>query len=515
MKEIDLAIEMKAKSWDLLMIKAKIFARQKKWQDAIDTMTLSNEMLENDPVQMKQNSYEYWDNKLFLAEWLWDFGQNEKSLEIYRSCFEHNPSDYDLMPPMLRIPLAEGEYSSAMRFLCELHDAKMPKSGHSRLVHAIMALKEEESFHFDIFETARQNEELDMVQAVYNDAVSISTSKNQPRKTAWMQYYQGVLWERYLYRRDDALNIWGNVLRVSSEAVKGTALFEARDSVTRELCNLYIEKVIHLDKGSPVAEKYLQKVKDIVTTGTSVWGQYDTATSLGVLHRLLGQDEQAKKCFRGHVKMVFDLLTDKDPTNDYAAYFALAQEVLVLAGPEYEKDCLAAYSLLGIHDKTLEAAANKTGTTSEEPTEIKSEPAKSEAKDVETTAKQAEPSTQEQKQQPRRPTLPTFLPSQTHAFATAATITDWLFANCDGCDKVLNIPDNTYACTLCLDMNFCSDCHTKLKNKTLGFRICSPEHPLLYIPKAPGPLPKDVVRYDNEYVPILDWLGKVKKTWGI
>ena len=63
-------------------------------------------------------------------------------------------------------------------------------------------------------------------------------------------------------------------------------------------------------------------------------------------------------------------------------------------------------------------------------------------------------------------------------------------------------------------MNFCADCQVKLKNDTLGFRICNPKHELLYIPKAPGPLPKDMVRYDNEYVPILDWLGRLQEAWG-
>jgi tetratricopeptide (TPR) repeat protein len=528
MKEINLAIEMETKSWHLPMIKAKIFASQKKWKDAIETMIRSNEMLESDSVQMKQNSDEYWENKLFLAEWFRDLGQNEKSLENYQSCLEHDPDDYDLLPPMLRIPLEADDYNSAMKVIRELNKAQLPKSGHSRLSHAILTLKTEESFHIDIFETARRNQ-------AYNDALSMATSKNRPGQIAWMQYYRGILFERFLYQRDDAMNVWEKVVRDSSNAVKGTALFKARDWIIRELCNLYIEKVIHLGKGSPVAEKYLLKVKDIGTADTAVLWQYDTATALGVLQRLLGEDEKAKKCFRGRVKFSFELLTDKDPTNDYAAYYAIAQEVLVLAGPEHEKDCLAAYSLLGIHEKTLEADANGTEVISEpvkveqKPAEPQSEPAEVGTEKVETEPRQAEikpkeveartekaeGGTQQQKQPSHRPTLPTFLPSQTTAFATAATMTDWLFANCDGCDKELNIPDDTYVCTLCLDMNFCTDCQTKLKNNTLGFRICSPKHALLYIPKAPGPLPKDVVRYDNEYVPILDWLGTLKKTWGI
>ena len=522
MKEINLAIELDAESWHLLTIKAKIFATQKKWQDAIETMTRSNEMLESDSVQMTENSDEYWENKLFLAEWCRDLGERGKSLENYHSCLEHDPDDYDLLPPMLRISLEKDDFGSAMKFLSELSEAKTPKSAHSRLVHAVMALKNEESFHFDIFETARRNQRLDMVQATYNNAISIATSKNRPGTTAWMQYYQGILFERYLYQRDDALNVWEEIMRESSNAAKGTALFKARDWVIRELCNIYIDKVIRLSKGSPVAEKYLMMVKDIGTTDASVLWQYDTATALGVLHRLLGDYEQAKKCFRGRVKLGFDLLTDKDPTNDYGAYYAIAQEVLVLAGPEYQKDCLAAYSLLGIHEKTSEADASTATHTFAEPAEMTPQDAAtgtgkagSELQGAETDAKQAETGTKPPQQPTRRPTLPTFLPSQTTAFATAATMTDWLFANCDGCDKELNVPDNTYVCMCCLDMNFCADCQAKLKSSTLGFRICSPNHDLLYIPKAPGPLPKDVVRYDDEYVPILDWLGKLKKTWGI
>jgi tetratricopeptide (TPR) repeat protein len=531
MKEINKALEMDATSWRLLMVKAKILANQEKWQDAIEIMTLSNKMLESDSVQMKKNSDEYWENKLFLAEWLRDLGQKEKSLETYNSCFEHDPEDYDLLPPILRIPLEKDDYSSAMKFLRALNEAKTPKSGHSRLVHSLMALKDEESFHFDIVETARRNQALDMVQAAYNDALSIATSKNRPGQTAWMQYYQGLLFERYLYQRDEAQKVWENIVRDSSNAVKGTALFKVRDWVIRELCNLYIEKVIHLGKGSPVAEKYALKVRDMSAGDASLLWQYDTATALGVLHRLMGEDEKAKKCFRGRVKLGFDLLTDKDPTNDYAAYYLIAQEVLALAGPDCQKDCLAAYSLLGIHEKVPEADVSKTETVSEEPSGVESKlagtesrPAEVGTEGVETEPRQAETELKVERagtdasqpgQPPRRPTLPTFLPSQTKEFATAETMADWRFVNCDGCDKELNIPDNTFVCTLCLDMNFCADCQAELKSNTLGFRICSPKHDLLHIPAAPGPLPKDMVRYDNEYVPILDWLSRLKKTWGL
>lgn len=528
MKEINLAIEVDAERWHLLMIRAKILASQYKWQEAIDVMTRSNQLLENDSAQMKKNSDEYWENKLFVAEWLRDLGQNEKSLECYKACYEHDPDDYDLLPPMLRMPLENGDYDRAMKFLQELNEAKTPKSGHSRLVHAIMALKDEESFHFDILDTARRNQALDMAQAAYNDALSIAISKNRLGQRAWMQYYQGLLYERYLQRRDDAQNVWENIMRDSSKAVKGTALFKVRDWLIRELCNLYMDKVIHLGRDSPVAEKYLLKVKDISTGNTSLLWQYDTATALGVLYRLMGEDEKAKRCFRGRVKLGFDLLTDKDPTNDYAAYYLIAQEVLVLAGPEHQKDCLAAYSLLGIHEKTSEVIANKTETVSEEqaesepgpgqegPAAAETEPkhAQSEPKESESRAEKGATDMPQEKQQLRRPTLPTFLPSQTKEFATADTINDWRFVNCDGCDKELNIPDDSYVCTLCLDMNFCADCQVKLKNNTLGFRICHPEHELLYIPKAPGPLPRDMVRYGNEYMPILDWLSRLKETWG-
>ena len=104
MKEIELAIEAGAESWRFLMIKAKILASQYKWQEAIDTMIRSNKLLESDSAQMKENSDDYWENKLFVAEWLRDLGQTDKSLEYYRACYEHDPDDYDLLPPMLEIP---------------------------------------------------------------------------------------------------------------------------------------------------------------------------------------------------------------------------------------------------------------------------------------------------------------------------------------------------------------------------------------------------------------------------
>ena len=78
-----------------------------------------------------------------------------------------------------------------------------------------------------------------------------------------MQYFLGVLFERYLSKRDDAMDIWERAIKDSAKAVKGTGLFNARNEVVHDLCNLYIEKISQLGKDSPVAAKYFKKVKDI------------------------------------------------------------------------------------------------------------------------------------------------------------------------------------------------------------------------------------------------------------
>jgi tetratricopeptide (TPR) repeat protein len=263
MKEIELAIEMDTESWHLLMIKAKILASQEKWQEAIDAMNLSNQILEGDPTRMKKHIDDYWENRLFVAEWYHDLGQHDQALESYHSCLEHDPDDYDLLPPVLEIWLEKDDSSGAMRFIRELHEAKVAKSGHPRLVHAVIALRDEASFHFNIFETARQNQELELIQATYNQALSIATSKDRRGQVAWMQYFLGILFERYLSQRDDAMEIWERTISDSAKAVKGTGLFNARNAVVRDLCNLYIEKVSQLGKDSLAAAKYFEKVKDI------------------------------------------------------------------------------------------------------------------------------------------------------------------------------------------------------------------------------------------------------------
>jgi tetratricopeptide (TPR) repeat protein len=314
MKEIELAIKMDTEGWHLLMIKAKILASQKKWQEAIDVMNLSNQILEGDPARMKKHLDDYWENKLFVAEWYYDLKQYDQALGSYHSCLEHDPDDYTLLPPILEIWLEKGDSSGAMRFVRELNEAKVDKSGHPRLAHAVIALRDEGSFHFNIFQTAQQNQGLELIQATYNQALSIATSKNRRGQVAWMQYLLGLLFEQYLSQRDDAMNIWEKTISDSAKAVKGTGQFSARNEVVRDLCNLYIEKVNQLGKDSPAAAKYIKKIKDIGTSDPSVLWQYDIASALGVLYRLLDEDEQAKKCFRSRVKVGFDLLTDKDPT---------------------------------------------------------------------------------------------------------------------------------------------------------------------------------------------------------
>lgn len=99
---------------------------------------------------------------------------------------------------------------------------------------------------------------------------------------------------------------------------------------------------------------------------------------------------------------------------------------------------------------------------------------------------------------------------------------------CSGCEKKYSFADSVWFCKVCNISSFDDECFEKLKNGTLGPRVCDKEHDWLRIPswedefKETG---KGKVRIGGEYrddkriggeiVEVVKWLETIREQWGI
>jgi hypothetical protein len=78
--------------------------------------------------------------------------------------------------------------------------------------------------------------------------------------------------------------------------------------------------------------------------------------------------------------------------------------------------------------------------------------------------------------------------------------------------KTLNV------CEVCYQTSFCDECLPKLRDSTLGFRICNPTHPFLQIYPPRGLVRKGAEGYivridDDKEMLVYDWIARIKKDW--
>jgi hypothetical protein len=94
-----------------------------------------------------------------------------------------------------------------------------------------------------------------------------------------------------------------------------------------------------------VNKKNLRSVGALGGRKSEEWGHGATQAimlTLGMLYRLSGRNREARDCFKPHIKLGIDLLSDDDPDNDWIAYSKMSK-VFNHAGDERNfRACVAA-----------------------------------------------------------------------------------------------------------------------------------------------------------------------------
>lgn len=95
-----------------------------------------------------------------------------------------------------------------------------------------------------------------------------------------------------------------------------------------KLASVYLQRAKDAGLKSSTAQEYLNRLA-FLSSGKQDGNEdevinVDTPLLLDRLYRLMGQEQQAKECMKGNVRVALDLLSDDDPGNDWQGYLALA-----------------------------------------------------------------------------------------------------------------------------------------------------------------------------------------------
>jgi tetratricopeptide (TPR) repeat protein len=219
------------------------------------------------------------------------------------------------------------------------------------------------------------------------------------------------------------------------------------------------------------------------------------------------QPEEARKLFMEEIVDALDILSDRDPDNDYYGYKLLAN-VLMYTGDDL--NALSAWSMLGPNDTYPSSNPSTPGTPSD---------------DDETAVNNVEGAPVSSLTTP----VPK-LPSEPEPEESTRDRAGPLSYFCDGrCDSSWSYANDMYICRYCPDTQFTGDCLEKLKSNKLRRFICHPDHSWLHVPvwsdkealevgkgnvRVYGEL-VDGRRVGGKIVDVHEWLDEIREKWGV
>ncbi|KAL5332733.1 hypothetical protein BJX70DRAFT_407031 [Aspergillus crustosus] len=409
-----------------------------------------------------------------LATWHKSIGRDDVALAIYQEQLKDDISNHEAASNLIILLHQQARYTDMLELLQSLKNTADPGSDLDLRTKNIQRNSGIPLFNEALFALAQGETEFDIVLESYEEALAAATAELLEQRKAgnigeerFAQYNQvgimilvATLWERAsngsptLEKR--ALDYWQRIMEMDSTHDWFLAGKQAR--VRAQFALVCFEKALQFPD---MAAEYLQHLEHIISfknSEDSMWLFWSYPSRLlARYHGLQGGRDRTKSALRVYIKISLDLLSDDDPLNDWEAYLGLA-ELLMFAGDE--TDALAAWSLI------TPSNSNEDGISTE--------------------------------QKPEGP----------------------MAAYCDGdCDTKWTFAGDFYVCRTCFDIQFDEKCLHSMRAGTLKRKVCNPEHDMLYVPAYDASEHKRVgkgnVKVGEDIVPVEEWLGQLRRDWGL
>jgi tetratricopeptide (TPR) repeat protein len=360
---VDAALALSPTYWYAFKERGLIYYEQSQLPDAIIATERAVELRAQSPANVAPDWRDYWSMRRMLAYWLKNLGRAEECLKNCRALLKAwGPEDSQVLPCSVWIMHNTGQYAEIMASLREIHKDKNIRRDASELVLAISALAvTNDSGIFDkmVFRAAWTvgREELTWIKTVYESALKRAITLRRTVLRVELELRLAKQLEQRLDQPERAAELWEGIMARHRNARYGTQLYTASRAVLRDLFNAYTNIALSNKEDAEMVQRCLEKVQ-VMAGGSPKYlndGNDEISLELGILHRLLGRDEEAANCFRTFIKFGVEFLTDDDEGNDWDGYVSLINGV-THAGPSHAMDRLASFSLLGVSEKEKDLA---------------------------------------------------------------------------------------------------------------------------------------------------------------
>lgn len=442
-----------------------------------------------------------------LASWQEQLKAMDRAIALYEEVLEVDSHEYSTRCGLLNVLYEQNREEEARNMLIRIKNqpGKLKDLNQFSELLRHLTRNEDDDGELNIIVTLAQTDKtfsqhtLEALQSAIDDARRNDLTVNQ----GVLLLYQGIILARGTtddVRLQHAAYSWEDCQ--SLYLVSRYDLMETHRLAACYVTQYHFQQATKQGASAQESEQHFNKLLKISRIANTWTHSFRPASFLASYYVHRDQPEEARKLFMEEMVDALDILSDRDPDNDYYGYKLLAN-ILMHTGDDL--NALSAWSLLGPNDTY---PSSNPGTPSDDDDDDDDETA---VDNVEETPVPKLPSEPEPEESTRDRSGP-------------------LSYSCDGrCDSSWSYANDMYICRYCPDTQFTGDCLEKLKSNKLQRFICHPDHSWLHVPvwsdKEALEVGKGNVRVHGELVDgkrvggkIVDrheWLDEIREKWGV
>jgi tetratricopeptide (TPR) repeat protein len=409
-----------------------------------------------------------------LSQCHYRLGDNEAALEYRRRAFVNNNRCGGCISACLAFLAGKERHQDIIDMLKSMKD-EIPGRGYSRLTESLWQHQfDDSSFTAEAALASLKTNELPFLIDEYRSAITAAKKEFNVVTASLLELCLAQVY--YVYGQDEekAVRIWEKISKTFAGLKVETEMGYAKDRALACLARHWFKMASEAEKASLLTQIYVGKLESLAKFNVQTTGQSSTFIStnapsiiLGVWYRLNDRPEDARACFREHVREALQILSENDPENDYDGYLNLG---LVFLASGDDKNAVAMFQILGDWGKILQGPDDTIEDQNEVPDLSDSDPDKDSG-------------------------------------------------DCCTCDGPCNRSFSNYygiaLCRYCHDVAFCEPCLKLLKEDDLQTNVCNPKHDWLVIPPLEKTVGAGELLVAGEAVAVEDWKKNLKQRWQV
>ena len=507
-------------------------------------------------------------------------GHKNAAIDGLAEAIELDPGGHDALREYIELLEAERRVEDIVKLFESLRTEILEPTGNSRIVEFLFFFADDQLFVERLRALTRQVGLVKYMEDAYRSAIKAAKAKQIEGLRAALRSGLGFLYCRQLLNEDMAIKTWERVISDPEVATSSARYYKARASASEQLSVIYCNRAFDADDNPSVSGEYVQRLEDLTRQRAALETDFKETYStrretlvLGTWYHMHGREQEAKACFREHVMLAIDLLTDDRDDNDWEGYRVLAN-ALMYAGDDVGSSSVFAHreqlmmqekardeasknnSSAVVKDDSAARQQNVTSIEEGDHVALKSEiinaletkpPAVDEDGDskkgkvnvnLEELAKTEEGAegsdnaeedenvkTNEKTAKRENLIEDSKITAEESENDSTPTLDqevriDWPGdefgpqGRCDGpCRRPLSVAAGVHFCRYCIDVAFCDDCLELVKTNTLPFLMCSSKHTFLDCSGTPEMMKPGEIKIGENVFMMREWLGGLRRRW--